>query len=236
MVDHIGDSAIPETTDIIDQQIRVVLGIKNELARFGLEGLLSSLPLVSAVEVRRDVRGAMYAAAAGRADLLVVAIDELSADEQELLNTRPQEMKLLLLLQRIDSAHTVSSITSDGFLDSQELNVHVLDDTLRQISLGRVPLPSALAKYLIHQTRHDGNQSRPLAPSEQVRLTPREREVLALLVEGRTNKEIAAHLLISQHGVKRLVANVLVKLNCPNRTSAVARALAEGLTDSARPA
>ena len=47
-----------------------------------------------------------------------------------------------------------------------------------------------------------------------------------------SNKQIARQLTISQHGVKRLVSNVLAKLNCPNRTQAVAVALTDGiLTD-----
>ncbi|MCY0931861.1 helix-turn-helix transcriptional regulator [Streptomyces sp. H27-H1] len=51
-------------------------------------------------------------------------------------------------------------------------------------------------------------------------LTPRERETPHLLVEGLSNKLIARRLRISEHGAKRLVANVLAKMNCPNRTQA----------------
>ncbi|MGI5287809.1 response regulator transcription factor [Nonomuraea polychroma] len=62
-------------------------------------------------------------------------------------------------------------------------------------------------------------------------LTPRERQVLELLVEGMSNKQIA--LRISQHGVKRLVSNVLAKLNCPNRTMAVRTAITDGILSKA---
>jgi DNA-binding CsgD family transcriptional regulator len=61
------------------------------------------------------------------------------------------------------------------------------------------------------------------------RLTPREREALQLLVEGLSNKQIARRLGISEHGAKRLVANILSKMDCSNRTSAVAKALREGV-------
>ena len=51
-------------------------------------------------------------------------------------------------------------------------------------------------------------------------LTPREREVLGLLVKGLTNEEIAEALILSQGTVRLHVSNVLMKLRAPNRTSA----------------
>src|SRR6266700_4144088 len=54
-------------------------------------------------------------------------------------------------------------------------------------------------------------------------------KVLVLLVEGLSNKQIARELGISIHGAKRLVANILIKLNCPTRTLAVRAALTLGL-------
>jgi DNA-binding NarL/FixJ family response regulator len=77
----------------------------------------------------------------------------------------------------------------------------------------------------------------PVRHSGRVRhdpLTPREREALTLLAEGLMNKQIARQLRISDHGAKRLVASVLVKLSSPNRTLAVVTALREGLLDPPR--
>jgi LuxR family transcriptional regulator, maltose regulon positive regulatory protein len=55
-------------------------------------------------------------------------------------------------------------------------------------------------------------------------LSPREREVLGLVARGRTNAEIAAALVLSEHTVHRHVANILAKLGCASRAAAVARA------------
>lgn len=63
------------------------------------------------------------------------------------------------------------------------------------------------------------------------RLTPREREVLSLIAEGLSNREIAATLVLSEHTVHRHVANVLAKLGCPTRAAAVARAKSAGLIE-----
>jgi DNA-binding CsgD family transcriptional regulator len=59
-------------------------------------------------------------------------------------------------------------------------------------------------------------------------LTEREREVLALVAEGLSNGAIAGRLRLSEHTVKRHVANILLKLDLPTRTAAAALAASEG--------
>ncbi len=59
-------------------------------------------------------------------------------------------------------------------------------------------------------------------------LSARESEVLALVAEGLTNPEIAERLFLSEHTVKRHVANILSKLNLPSRTAAAAYAVRKG--------
>lgn len=76
-------------------------------------------------------------------------------------------------------------------------------------------------------------RSRALRASRRVggrtELSAREREVLGLVAQGRTNAEIASALVLSEHTVHRHVANLLAKLGCSRRAEAVAVALEEGL-------
>jgi DNA-binding NarL/FixJ family response regulator len=62
-------------------------------------------------------------------------------------------------------------------------------------------------------------------------LTPREREVLRLLADGLTNRQVAHQLVVSEHTVHRHVANLLRKLDLPSRTAAAAHAVRSGLVD-----
>ncbi len=84
-------------------------------------------------------------------------------------------------------------------------------------------------------TELDARRDAPIAARlvEGVRdsgpLTTREREILALVAAGKSNREIASGLVISQHTVHRHVANILRKLGEPTRAAAAARAVRDGL-------
>jgi DNA-binding CsgD family transcriptional regulator/tetratricopeptide (TPR) repeat protein len=69
----------------------------------------------------------------------------------------------------------------------------------------------------------------PAAPADPFGISPREREVLALLVEGRSDREIAGELFISHRTVMRHVSSILDKLDAPTRTAAATVALRHGL-------
>jgi DNA-binding NarL/FixJ family response regulator len=63
-------------------------------------------------------------------------------------------------------------------------------------------------------------------------LTPREREVLRLLADGLTNRQIAGRLVVSEHTVHRHVTNILRKLQLPSRTAAAAHAVRSGVLEA----
>ena len=69
----------------------------------------------------------------------------------------------------------------------------------------------------------------PIADSSPEHLTLREREVLEMMMEGLSNKEIAAHLNISAHTVKFHISSILGKLGASTRTQAAAIGLRSGL-------
>jgi two-component system, NarL family, response regulator LiaR len=98
-----------------------------------------------------------------------------------------------------------------------------LADAIRKANAGRATLAPEAAQALIHAA------SQPPEPGFD--LTDREREVLALMVTGRNNAEIADELIVSRSTVKFHVSNVLSKLGVTSRTEAVAMALQKKLVE-----
>lgn len=90
-----------------------------------------------------------------------------------------------------------------------------LDDlvqTIRTVAGGASVLPPSMTSTLFSQIARDAVTSGRPALLEAVRMTPRERQVISLIAEGLSNKEIAAKLHIATHTVKSHVRNVMEKL------------------------
>jgi two-component system, NarL family, response regulator LiaR len=96
-----------------------------------------------------------------------------------------------------------------------------LAEAIRAAHAGRPTLAPEAAQALIRATRQ------PQPPGHD--LTPRERQVLALMAKGLSNLEIAARLTIGEATVKTHVSNIIAKLGASSRTEAVALAIRQSL-------
>jgi DNA-binding NarL/FixJ family response regulator len=95
---------------------------------------------------------------------------------------------------------------------------------LRALGRDRAAAREATAARAALETLRAPHQDLPLPE-----LTAREREVLALLAEGLTNRQLAERLVLSEHTVHRHVTNILRKLDLPSRAAAAALAVRSGL-------
>jgi two-component system, NarL family, response regulator LiaR len=105
----------------------------------------------------------------------------------------------------------------------KDVSADELAQAIRAAHAGRSTLSPEAAQALVHAT------SQPAGPG--VDLTERELEVLALMVEGLNNTQIAARLTVSPSTVKSHVSNILAKLGVASRTEAVTLALRNRLVN-----
>ena len=203
--------------------LKVAVLARHEVLCRGLEALLREVPSVRHVQVYGQWP---RESAVTSPDTDVVILVGSGLD----VAVEPQA-KVLMVFENSRTALAAMSAwpwQPDGFLSERELTVETLRDVLDRVMTGEVPMPPDLARDLLDHAAREAQPQR----TGSVRLTHREGQTLALLAKGLSNKQIARQLNISSHGVKRLVASLLLKLGSPNRTAAVVNAIRTGIINS----
>lgn len=106
----------------------------------------------------------------------------------------------------------------------KDVDPEALAGAIRSVHAGHVLLQPEVAGALLAQDNPGGGQGRGTT------LTEREREVLTLIADGRSNREIARALVLSEKTVKTHVSNILMKLDLADRTQAALWAVRHGIT------
>ena len=101
-------------------------------------------------------------------------------------------------------------------------------DAIRQVATGGAFIESQMLKGMLSEMKPGSGMQAPTAARN---LTKREREILALVAEGMSNREIADKLVLSPETVKSHVAAILEKLNVSDRTQAAIYAVRNGLVE-----
>jgi two-component system, NarL family, nitrate/nitrite response regulator NarL len=211
----------------------VLVAMPDDVVRCGLASMLSALPNVANVFSCESPTAAIEELARSRPSVALVTCTDLACCNGRLAHAaRRHGTKVLVLLENPYGAVESCSVDcpADGFLLLRNITLAILSDAILRLMQGQMPVPPEVARELLASARR-GESNRATGAT----LTPREQQVLNLMARGFGNKQIAKHLGISEHGVKRHVSNVLARLNSPNRTTAVAKAIREGLIQETEP-
>lgn len=111
----------------------------------------------------------------------------------------------------------------------KNVSVHMLHEYLQGVERGETALSSIMATKILKEFNKPASESDALAKISPEPLTERERQILELVVEGRTNGEIAGKIYLSEHSVKKYLGNILDKLHLNNRVELAVYAVREGL-------
>jgi DNA-binding NarL/FixJ family response regulator len=217
------------------RSMRVLVADDHALFRKGVVSLLRHTAGFTVVGEARDGREAVAKAQGLLPDVVVmdVYMSEMGGLEatRQITATVPSVKIVILTVSEEDHVlFEAVKAGAHGYL-LKDVEPEELFRTLRGAVQGEAFItPSMAARILGEFTR----QARP-AQGAAAALTPREREVLALLTRGAVNKEIAVALHISGNTVKNHLKSIMEKLHAENRVQVVARALRQGLVRPPEP-
>ncbi|GAA0631831.1 response regulator transcription factor [Sporichthya brevicatena] len=205
--------------------MRIVIGEDSALFREGLASLL--------VDAGHEVVGK-----AADATALLATVEELEPDlaivdirmppdrtddgarAARTLRATHETLGIVLLSQHLETRHSVELAAGGYFgylLKDRVFDVEDFLEALRRVAAGGSALDPEVVAHLLRPARRDD----PLAA-----LTPREREVLALMAEGRTNKGIAGRLWLTDRTVETHVSSIIAKLGLADSAEDHRRVLA----------
>lgn len=211
-------------------EARILLADDHELFREGLARLVAARSEFEVVGQAGDGLEALTLARELKPDLVVMDIRMPISDGLEatrLIHRALPEVRILMLTVQEDDESLFEAIKAgaSGYM-LKNTNSENFIQGISDVLAGEAVLPPRLATRLLQEF---SRLAEGAAVDEEYDLTPREREVLALVAGGATDKEIAAELSLSVYTVKSHVRSILNKLQAANRREAARLAVKKGL-------
>jgi DNA-binding NarL/FixJ family response regulator len=185
--------------------------------------LRPDVALVSRAEAALDV-----AARVGRADVLIVDATQSPAFAYEAIRSLTLETPVLALTGSDDVLPAIAAGASGAL--HRDSPADLVLAAASALHAGLAVFDRSFVERLV-PTAPQAQAAQGPATNDREELTPREQEVLALLAEGLSNKEIASRLDISDHTAKFHVNSILQKMGAQKRVEAVVRAARLGIID-----
>lgn len=211
--------------------IRMLLVDDQVLFREGVATLLGSRPDVEVIGEANDGIEALEKAKQLKPDLVLMDIKMPRCNGLEatrLIRREVPETKVVILTVSDYDEDLFEAIKAGaiGYL-LKNLNAGELFERIRGVFEGEAALSAVLAARVLEEFARQGQKEG--MKDEEGGLTEREREVLQLVMEGLSNRDIGQKLCITESTVKRHLHNILEKLHLDNRVQAAAYAVRKGL-------
>jgi two-component system nitrate/nitrite response regulator NarL len=208
--------------------MRVLIVDDHPIAQIGLSAVVEDALPVEQIDFADTSTAALKRAGEREPDIILMDMhlpDSLPPRElcEQLLAMRPQCK--IVLVTASGSAGDIRDCLQAGALGCLLKDTSEGDMTLalRSVAAGRAFIDPRIAQDIVVELA-TGRQA-----ARNVRLTARERDVLRCLADGRSNRQIAAQLILTESTVKGYVSNLLEKLGAASRLEAVVRAGEAGL-------
>ncbi|MGV4985135.1 response regulator [Streptomyces sp. NPDC001709] len=208
--------------------IKVLLVDDHQVVRRGLRTFLEVQDDIEVVGEAADGAEGVARAEELRPDIVLMDVKMPGMDGIEALR-RLRELdnpaRVLIVTSFTEKRTVVPALRAGaaGYV-YKDVDPDALAGAIRSVHAGHILLQPEVAGALLSQEEANSGQSRGGS------LTDREREVLGLIADGRSNREIARALVLSEKTVKTHVSNILMKLDLADRTQAALWAVRHGVT------
>jgi len=216
-----------------DATIRVLICDDHALFRRGLVMVLESEPGIEVVAEAEDGEEAVRQAGDAAPDVILmdVRMPKMSGIEAtRAISDVVPTAKILMLTVSDEEEDLYEAVKAGatGYL-LKEISIEEVANAIRAVMTGQSLISPSMASKLLSEFNNlaKAAQQKVLAP----KLTDRELQVLKLVAQGMSNREVAEQLFISENTVKNHVRNILEKLHLHSRMEAVVYAVREKLLD-----
>jgi DNA-binding NarL/FixJ family response regulator len=213
--------------------ITVVLADDQTVVREGLSLMLGLIDGIEVVAVAADGEEAVAAALATRPDVALLDLRMSRVDGVEATRRLQEQVpgvEVVVLTTYADDESVIAALRAGarGYL-TKDASSEEIERAIRDAASGRTRLDPAVQERLVELVTA-GNAPAPATPLPPGgALTERETEVVQLMAQGLSNREIASQLFVTEATVKTHVNNVFTKLDVSDRAAAVAWAFRTGL-------
>jgi NarL family two-component system response regulator LiaR len=212
------------------QKIRVLLADDHTIFRKGLQEIINKQSDMTVVGEARDGVEAVSKAEELASDVILMDISMPILDgvkATRLIRGQDEQVGIVMLTMYGDDQYVFEAIKAgaQGYI-LKDADLDELLKAIRSVHQGEPLIDSSIAGRVLVEF---GRLTRDQQNQDFLDLSQRETEILQLVAQGTTNKEIAEKLFISEYTVRNALSIIFQKLHVNSRTEAVAHALREGL-------
>jgi DNA-binding NarL/FixJ family response regulator len=229
--------------EVQSRPLKVLIAEDHELARNGLVFSLNRKSQFNIVGEAENGELALRICQEKHPDIVLMDIgmpvmDGIDASQR--LKREFPHIKVIILTSHQDGEEVYASLAAgaDAYC-MKDIRIERLIHIMETVYDGAIWLDPSIARMVMDSLMvRMPEKARDLPQNRQrynVDLTERELEVLKLIVEGRSNKEIADKLVITVHTAKAHVGNIMQKLAVDDRTQAAVKAIRDGLVQPIKP-
>jgi two-component system nitrate/nitrite response regulator NarL len=216
----------------MSSRLRILLVDDHTLFRSGVKALLARQADFEVVGEASDGLEGVKRATQLRPDIVLMDLDMPGISGREALKMLLEElpdMPVLMLTVSEASEDLLGTLQSGakGYL-LKNIDAEYFVDSIRRVARGEAVVAPQMTGKLVAGLK-GGPRDAPVSAADKDRLSAREREILALLARGASNKEIAREFVLAESTVKIHVQNILRKLNLSSRVQAAVYAVESGI-------